>query len=177
MRMGGRPGSAATIKGEILNKQFLFVAGAAMLAMAGCTSAERQVEDAMRAELTKLGEVKEIDLTPQGSTDTMAGHAIVATANGDIRMECHARRTEGTQYDLNCAQEIDETVIAQTEDLIRTQFAQQGINVDHIDMQREGPGRMVGIVRASDGNGNSGEVTCTAVREAEGSTQFDIQCR
>jgi hypothetical protein len=154
-----------------------FVLVLALAAMAGCASAERQAEDAMRKELSKLGEVEEVEFSRPGRDGDMTGHAVVRTADGEVNMECTGRRLEGTQYDFKCAQEIDERVVAQTEDLIRTRFRQQGVTIQEIDLRRDGEDRMAGTARATDADGNSGELACTAVRKAEGSTDFDIQCR
>lgn len=147
----------------------------AIAVLAGCSSAEQQAEEAMRSELAKLGTVKGIDLSPAGSEDNLAGHAVVTTANGDIRLQCAARRLEGTRYDVNCAQEIDEAVITQMESIIRTELEKQ-VTVHEVNLRRDGDARMVGIARVTDSNGITGELNCSAVREAEGLTQFDYEC-
>jgi hypothetical protein len=156
-----------------MRKTFLVLA---LAAMAGCASAEQQAEDAMREELSRLGKVEEVEFS-RGPGDDLTGHAVIRTADGKVNMECTGRLLKGSEYDVKCAQEIDERVIAQTEELIRTQFRQQGVTIREIDLRREGKDRMEGPAQATDSDGNEGELACTAVRRTKGSTDFDIDCR
>ncbi len=141
----------------------------------GCSSVEEQVEGAIRNELAKQGTVKEVDLSPQGGDESFAGHGVITKGGTDIRFECTAQRTQGSEYSLNCAQEIDETVLTQMENNIRAELQKQ-VQVLSVDLRREGRDRMVGTAVVGDGAGNTAEVPCTAARAAEGSTQFDFEC-
>ena len=155
----------------------IWILPVALLGAWGCSSVEQQAEEAIRNHLASQGAVKQVDLSPQGNGDNLSGFAVIGTANGDVRLECTARRLEGSQYDLNCAQEIDQGMIAETENLIRTQLGQQGVTVNAISMRRESSDRMVGTASVSDASGASGELTCSAVRETAGSRQFAINCQ
>jgi len=148
-----------------------------LAATSACTgeSEEQQLENSMRAELSKQGEVKEVDLTSTDD-DNLAGHAVVGKAGGpDMRMKCTARRTEETKFDWQCQQEIDEAVLTNMENAMRAELAKQA-EVVGIELRKEGDDRMVGPALVRDATGAQVEMSCSATRTGSDVGDFAWEC-
>ncbi|MEA3029982.1 MAG: hypothetical protein QOG13_1307 [Sphingomonadales bacterium] len=148
------------------------------LAVAACTSQEDQLENAMRAELTKRGNVQEVEMTRQDE-NRMTGHAVVRTAAGETgRLTCNATRdpTKGTAYyDWRCVPAIDEALLTQTENAIRQSLAQRG-EVIEVDMRRQDDDHMTGFARARDSDGAEVRLPCSASRGSDAVGNFSWRC-
>lgn len=157
-------------------KAFAISLGFALLA-AGCSiqSEEDQLENEIRNQLASQGNVLDVQLTKQDENN-MTGFADIRDNDGrQGRLACTARRTEGTQFQLNCVPSITEDVVQEMENNIRTHLSQQG-EVVEVDLSRQDDMNMTGhaVVRAADGR--EIRANCTAVRENPSSRLFNWRC-
>jgi hypothetical protein len=150
----------------------IWVPALALLALSACGKPEELLENSIRTELSKQGEVREIDMTPDGD-DRLNGFAILKGPQGDSRLSCKATRKNDTEYDWQCNQMIDETVLTGMENVLRQQLEAQDFTVLEMDMQKDGEDRMKGhaLLRAQDGE--EGRLTCSAERAG---TAFQGEC-
>ena len=156
----------------------MVTAGVSALALAGCSlaSQEDQLENSIRNNLEAQGNVQQVEMTKQDETN-FSGYAVIHDRNGrERRLNCRARRTEGTNYDWRCAQVIDELVEQEMEGLIRTELERRA-TVLEVDMRRRDDNNMTGFARVQDAAGNEFRSTCTATRGAEDTTNFSWRCR
>jgi len=152
--------------------------GLAALALAGCnlSSQEDQLENSIRNNLEAQGNVQQVELTKQDD-DNFGGFAVIRDREGrERRLNCTARRTEGTNFDWRCAQVIDELVEQEMEGLIRTELERRA-TVLEVDMRRRDDNNMTGFARVQDAAGNEIRSNCTATRGAEDTTNFSWRCR
>lgn len=148
------------------------------LAVAGCSMAsdENRMENAIRAELSKNGTVKQVQMTRQG--DNMTGFAEVRTADGsEGRLNCTATpdTTKAGSYNWRCLPAIDQRVVDGMKRTIRESLAQQA-EVREVEMTRQDDMRMTGHALLRDGSGNEVRANCTATRESEASNHFNWRC-
>src|SRR5688500_8851413 len=69
----------------------------------------QEMEDAMRAELSKRGPVLQIEMKRAGDDDHMSGFALVKDEAGDeFRLTCSATRGEGAKFSWECSDETEE---------------------------------------------------------------------
>lgn len=148
----------------------------ALLGVAGCSfgSEEDRLENAIREELTKQGNVQEVNLTRQDE-NTIAGYAMIREHSGRSgRLNCTAQRTEGSNFNWRCSPAIDQSVLDEMEGQIRTQLAAQG-DVREVSLERAGDdNHMAGYVLIGDGAGGETRVPCSAER-TEGAN-FNWRC-
>ena len=144
----------------------------ALLALSACEQPEELLENSIRTELSKQGEVREVDMTPDGE-DRLNGFAVVKGPQGDSRLNCKATRKNDTEYDWQCNQVIDEAVLTGMENSLRQQLEAQDLTVLEMDMQKDGDDKMKGhaLLRAPDGE--EGRLTCSAERAG---TTFQGEC-
>lgn len=158
-------------------RRFAILLGCALAATA-CTSQEDQLENAMREELTKRGNVQEVEMTRQDE-NRMTGHATVRNAAGQTgRLTCNATRdpTKGTAYyDWRCIPAIDEALLTQMETSIRQSLAQRG-EVVEVDMRRQDDDHMTGFVRVRDAEGAEVRANCSASRDTGDQGNFSWRC-
>ncbi|HYI64868.1 MAG TPA: hypothetical protein VEW71_08295 [Allosphingosinicella sp.] len=148
-------------------------------AVAGCSMAseEDRMENAIRAELSKTGTVKQVEMTKEGAN--LTGFAEVRTADGsEGRLNCTATpdTAKGSgAYNWRCQPAIDQRVIDSMKNTIRQSLAQQA-EVTAIELARQDDSRMTGhaILRGPDGEEVRTE--CTATRASEGAATFNWQC-
>lgn len=161
-------------------KRIAIILGCA-LAVAGCTMAsdEDRMENAIREELTKNGEVKQVEMTRAGD-DRMTGFAEIRTRDGtEGRLNCTATRdaTKGSNYyDWRCLPAIDQRVVDGMETTIRQELSRQA-EVVELEMTRQDDSRMTGHALLRDAGGNEVRTNCTATRENEASAQFNWRCQ
>ena len=157
-------------------KAFMISLGLGLL-VAGCQmeSEEDQLENEIRNQLAGQGNVLNVELTRQDDNN-MTGHADIRDNEGrEGRLNCTARRTEGTRFSLNCLPAITEPVVVEMENNIRTQLSQQA-EVLEVDLTRQDDMRMTGFVRVRDPSGGEIRAACTATRENPGSRLFNWEC-
>ena len=147
------------------------------LAVTACTveSEEDQLENAIRNQLASQGNVLNVELTRQDDNN-MNGFADIRDNEGrEGRLNCSARRTEGTNFQLNCLPAITEQIVQEMENNIRTNLAQQA-EVLQVDLNRQDDMRMTGhaLVRAQDGT--EVRAACTATRQNPSSRMFNWEC-
>jgi len=147
-------------------------------ALAACSMAsdEDRMENAIRAELSKTGNVTQVEMTQQG--DNMTGFAEVRSADGsEGRLNCTAApdTTKAGSYNWRCLPAIDQRMVDNMEGTIRQSLAQQG-EVREVELTRQDDTRMTGHAVVADGNGNEVRANCTATRENEASNHFDWRC-
>ena len=150
------------------------------LALAGCTSEEDKLENAIRENLSSRGEVKQVEITKQDA-DHMAGFATVRVTGGtaDSRLNCTATRdpAKGASfYNWRCVPTIDEAMITQMEATIRTSLAAQA-NVQQVEMTRQDDDHMTGFASVRDAGGNEIRANCTASRDSSDQGNFSWECR
>lgn len=149
------------------------------LAVAGCSmsSDEDRMENAIRAELSKNGTVKQVEMTRQG--DNMTGFAEIRTADGaEGRLNCTATAdaAKAGSYNWRCLPAIDQRIVDGMENTIRQSLAQQG-EVTAVELTRQDDMRMTGHAVVRDGSGNDVRANCTATRENEASNNFNWRCQ
>ena len=157
-------------------KAFAITLGMA-LAVAGCTmqSEEDQLENEIRNQLAGQGNVLDVQLTRQDENN-MTGFPDIRDNEGNQgRLNCSARRTEGTNFQLNCLPAITDAILEQMENNIRTELARQG-EVLEVDLNRQDDMRMTGFARLRGPDGAEVRTNCTATREAPSSRQFRWEC-
>lgn len=160
--------------GEKMRKIVLALAGGA--ALAGCSSEEDRLENAMRETLAAQGNVQQVEMT-KADENRMTGFAVVRRPDGqEGRLNCNADRdaSKGSSYfNWRCVPAIDDQLIENIENSIRTDIAQRG-TVREVEMQKQSEDRMTGFVTASD---TSGEVRleCEATRDSDGAN-FSWRC-
>lgn len=147
------------------------------LAATACTieSEEDQLENAIRNQLAGQGNVLNVELTRQDENN-MTGFADIRDNEGrEGRLNCSARRSQGTNFQLNCLPAITDQIVQEMENNIRTTLAQQG-EVLQVDMNRQDDMRMTGhaLVRSQDGT--EVRANCTATRQDPGSRMFNWEC-
>lgn len=146
------------------------------LAIAGCSSDEDRMENAIRAELSKNATVKQVEMTRQG--DNMTGFAEIQAADGSGgRMSCSATpdTTKAGSYNWRCLPAIDQRVVDGMKNTIRQSLAQQA-EVREVELTRQDDMRMTGHVLLRARNGNEVRANCSATRENEASNQFNWRC-
>ena len=159
-------------------KRMAIVLGGAF-AFVGCSMAseEDRMENAIRAELSKTGTVKQVEMTRAG--ENLTGFAEVRTADGtEGRLNCTATpdAAKGSgSYNWRCRPAIDQRVIDSMKNTIRQSLAQQA-EVTEIELTRQDDSHMTGhaILRGADGAEVRTE--CTATRASEGGATFNWQC-
>ncbi|WP_114951391.1 hypothetical protein [Sphingosinicella terrae] len=151
----------------------------AVLALAGCNflNDEAKVEDSIRENLASRGEVTQVDLAQQ-EDGTFAGFAVVRdrASGAESRLNCTARRTEGTEINWQCVPTVDDAAIASIENNIREFYRGRQIEVAQIDLERADDDGMRGSGRIRDASGAEASVNCTATRENPQSTDFRWEC-
>lgn len=149
------------------------------LALAGCSSEEDRLENAMRETLAAQGNVQEIEMTRQDENN-MTGFAVVQRANESQgrRLGCTAARdpAKGAAfYNWRCQPVIDEAMLNEIEASIRQSLAAQG-SVEEVEMTRRDDNNMTGFARVRDGSGADGRFDCTAARDANDAGNFTWRC-
>ena len=158
-------------------KAFAISLGFALL-VAGCSvqSEEDQLENEMRNQLAGQGNVLDVQLTKQDENN-MTGFADIRDNDGrQGRLACTARRSEGTQFSLNCVPSITEDVVQEMETNIRTHLTQQGGEVLEVDLSRQDDMNMTGHALVRTPDGREIRANCTAVRENPTSRLFNWRC-
>jgi len=149
----------------------------AMLALSGCTieSEEDQLENSIRQNLSAQGNVQQVELSRQDDNN-LRGFAVVRTAEGvESRYNCTARRTEGTNFQWNCLQTIDDQVITRMENNIRQELSNQA-EVVQVELSRQDDNRMSGYALVRDEGGSEVRMDCSATRQDPASTNFRWEC-
>ena len=157
-------------------KAFAVTIGLA-LAVAGCTiqSEEDQLENEIRNQLAGQGNVLDVQLSRQDDNN-MTGYADIRDNQGNQgRLNCTARRTEGTQFQLNCLPAITDQIVQEMENSIRTELSTQG-EVLEVDLNRQDDMRMTGFARLRGPDGTEVRTNCSATRENPSSRQFNWEC-
>jgi hypothetical protein len=144
----------------------------ALVALSACEKPEDLLENSIRTELAKRGEVKEVEMKQDGD-ERLAGFALVRADGREQRMNCAATKKNSTEYDWECKPAIDEAVLKGMEDSLRQQFEAQQITVVEIDMQKDGEDRMKGFAQLRDQAGEEARLVCTAQRQ---DTTFQGEC-
>ena len=152
----------------------LSVTLAALIALAGCSSEEEQLENAIREGLANQGTVQEVDLTVSDENN-LTGYAVIRENSGrQGRLNCNAQRGEGSNFNWRCSPAIDEATLQEMETAIRTNLAQRA-EVIVVDIQRGGDDdHMTGQARVRDADGAEVQVPCSAER-TEGAN-FSWRC-
>jgi len=148
------------------------------LAVAGCSmgSDEDRMENAIRAELSKNGTVKQVEMTRHG--DTMTGFAEIRSADGsEGRMSCTATpdAAKAGSYNWRCLPAIDQRVVDSIEAMIRQSLARRA-EVREVELTRQDDMHMAGHAVVRDGEGNDIRANCSATRENEASNHFTWRC-
>lgn len=148
------------------------------LAVTGCSisSDEDRMENAIRAELSKNGTVKQVEMTRQG--DNMTGFAEIQAADGSGgRLTCSATpdTAKAGSYNWRCLPAIDQRIVDGMKRTIRQSLAQQA-EVREVELTRQDDMRMTGHALLRDDNGNEVRANCTATRENEASNNFNWRC-
>jgi hypothetical protein len=149
----------------------------AVTAVTACTveSEEDQLENAIRNQLAGQGNVLDVELTRQDDNN-MNGFANIRDNEGrEGRLNCTARRTEGTNFQLNCLPAITDQIVQEMENNIRTTLARQG-EVLQVDLTRQDDMRMTGFALVRAGDGTEVRANCTATRENPSSRMFNWEC-
>jgi hypothetical protein len=149
------------------------------LAVAGCSMAsdEDRMENAIRSELSKNGTVNQVEMTQQG--DNMVGFAEVKAADGsEGRLNCTATpdTAKGAgNYNWRCLPAIDQRMVDNMKNTIRTSLSQQG-EVVELELARQDDMRMTGHAVVRGGDGEQVRANCTVTRENEASNHFNWRC-
>jgi len=157
-------------------KTFFIPLGLGLL-VAGCniSSEEDQLENSIRANLGAQGNVQQVELTRQDENN-LSGFAVVRDSSGiEGRYSCTAQRTQGTNFNWRCNQQIDDQVITRVENEIRQNLARQA-EVVQIELSRQDDNRMTGYALLRGADGSEVRTNCTATRSAENAANFDYQC-
>ena len=147
------------------------------LAVAGCTvqNDEDQLEGAIRNQLESQGNVLDVQMTRQDDNN-INGFADIRDNEGNQgRLNCTARRTEGTNYQFNCLPAITDREVQQMETNVRNMLAPQG-EVLEVDLTRQDDMRMTGFARLRGPDGTEVRTNCTTTRQNPASRQFNIEC-
>jgi hypothetical protein len=147
------------------------------LAAAGCTvqSEEDQLENQIRNQLAGQGNVLDVQLTRQDENN-MTGFADIRDNQGNQgRLNCSARRTEGTRFQLNCLPAITDQIVQEMENSIRTQLSAQS-EVLEVDLSRQDDMRMTGFARVRAPDGGEVRANCSVTRQNPSSRQFNWEC-
>jgi hypothetical protein len=146
----------------------------AVLAVAGCTSRSRedQVEDSIRNELSKQGEVQDVEMRRDGE-DRMSGTATMRRAGTSVRLRCNAQLSADS-VDFTCGQEMSEALVRESEETIRSLYRGRGATVREVSLDSAGENRMTGFAVVADPDGNALRLTCSAERNREAT--FDVHC-
>ena len=144
----------------------------AVLALAACEKPEDLLENSIRSELGKQGEVREVEMRADGD-DRLSGFAVVKGPDGDSRLNCKATKKSSTEYDWECNQVIDEAALKGMEDSLRKSLEAQQFTVVEIDLQKAGEDNMKGHAVLRDSEGAQGRLTCSAARAG---TTFQGEC-
>ena len=148
------------------------------LALAGCSSEEDRLENAMRETLAEKGNVQEIEMTKAGD-DRLTGFARIRQPNGrEGRLNCTADRdaSKGASYfNWRCVPAIDDALLREMEASIRADISQRG-TVDQVQMQKQDEDNMTGFVLARDAGGPQVRLDCTATRESGDVGNFSWRC-
>ena len=149
------------------------------LALAGCSSEEDRLENAMRETLTAQGNVQEIEMTKQDE-NRMTGFAVVQRTGESQgrRLGCTADRdpSKGAAfYNWRCQPMIDEAMLTEIENSIRQNLAAQG-GVEEVEMSRRDDDNMTGFARVRDGSGTEARFDCTAARDSNDAGNFTWRC-
>ena len=134
---------------------------------------EEQLEDKIRDELSKQGDVRSVEMHLDGE-NRMTGIAVMRNRDGEVRMRCTANMGE-ERATFVCGQEIDEAMLGRIEDNIRSEYTRRRFTVLHVDLQKAGDDRMSGYTDLRDPEGNQGRLSCTAERHEVGG-DFDWHC-
>ena len=148
------------------------------LALAGCSSDEDRMENAIREELSKNGTVKQVEMTRAGD-GRMTGFAEIRTADGtEGRLNCTATpdAAKASSYNWRCLPAIDQRIVDGMESTIRQTLAQQS-EVTAVELTRQDDMRMTGHALLRDGNGGEVRTNCTATRDNEASNNFNWRCQ
>ena len=146
----------------------------ALLVIAGCSSRSReeQVEDSIRNELSKQGEVQDVEMRRDGD-DRMSGTATMRRGDDRIRLRCNAQLS-GQTVDFTCGQEMSEALLRESENSIRSMYQERGAVVREVSLDSSGENRMSGFAIIADGSGNELRLSCTGDRKQDGT--FDLHC-
>ncbi len=149
------------------------------LALAGCSSEEDRLENAMRETLAAQGNVQQIEMTRQDE-NRMTGFAVVQRANESQgrRLGCTAERDPSkgaAYYNWRCQPAIDEAMLTEIENSIRQNLAARG-SVEEVEMSRRDDDNMTGFVRVRDGSGMEVRLDCSAARDAANAGNFTWRC-
>lgn len=150
------------------------VALGVLAAVAGCSSEEEQLEEAIREGLANQGTVQEVNLTVSDENN-LVGYAMIRENSGrEGRLTCSAQRAEGSNFNWRCSPAIDEATLQEMETAIRTNLEGQA-DVVGVDLQRgEDDDHMTGHATVRDGEGGEVRVPCSAER-TEGAN-FSWRC-
>lgn len=151
--------------------RYLFPA-LALLALSACEKPEDLLENSIRSELSKQGNVQQVEMRSE-SDDRLTGFAVVDGPQGETRLNCKAQRKTSTEYDWECNQVIDENVLNGMEASLRQQFEAQQLTVVDLELQKDGDDRMKGYAVLRDEEGTEGRLTCSAARSG---TTFQGEC-
>lgn len=147
------------------------------LAATACTiqSEEDQLENEIRNQLAGQGNVQAVELTRQDD-NTMTGYADIVDNQGNAgRLNCSARRTQGTNFQLNCLPAITDQIVTDMENNIRQNLSQQA-EVLQVDLTRQDDMRMTGHALVRSRDGTEIRANCTATRENPSSRMFNWEC-
>jgi hypothetical protein len=150
----------------------IWIPALALLALSACEKPEELLENSIRSELSKQGEVREVDMRAD-SDDRLSGFAVVKGPQGDSRLNCKATKKSSTEYDWECNQVVDEAALKGMEDSLRQSLEAQQLTVVEIDLQKAGEDNMKGHAMVRDDEGAQGRLTCTAARAG---TTFQGEC-
>ena len=156
-------------------KAFAIPLGLGLL-VAGCnvSSEEDQIENVIRNNLSERGNVQQVEMTRQDENN-MSGYATVRDASGvEGRYNCTAQRTQGTNFNWRCNQQIDDNVVAGIQNEIRQDLAQRA-EVLQIEMRRQDDNRISGYALLRGPDGSEVRTNCTASRDAD-AINFNYQC-
>ena len=161
-----------------MNRQVFALA--AVLALIGCdnVSEEDQLENAIREELTKQGEVRQVEMTKQGE-DKMSGFVMIRENSGrEGRLACTAERDAetSTTFNWSCSPAIDDKVLQEMEDTIRKELSARAPVIE-VEMQRgEDDNNMSGFALLGEEGGEQARIPCRAVRDAQNIGSFNWSC-
>jgi len=169
------PAAGSSTRGKVMKA--LAISLGLALAVTACTveSEEDQLENAIRNQLASQGNVLNVELTRQDDNN-MNGFADIRDNEGRAgRLNCSARRTAGTNFQLNCLPAITDEIVQEMENNIRTNLAQQA-EVLQVDLNRQDDMRMTGFALVRAGDGTEVRAACTATRQNPSSRMFNWEC-
>jgi len=147
------------------------------LIASGCniSNEEDVLENSIRNNLSAQGNVQQVELSRQDENN-LSGFAVVRDSSGvEGRYTCNAHRTEGSNFQWRCNQQIDDQVVSRMENVIRQDLSQQA-EVVQLELSRQDDNRMSGYALLRAPSGAEGRLNCTATRNAQNSLNFDWQC-